>query len=69
MIEDAGVGLCSITGDRDLLVQNALRLADNKELRQKMAKNTRKLLLESFSVRHAAEQLIHAVDAVHCGRL
>lgn len=64
MIEQAGVGLCSVTGDHELLARNALQLADDKGLRERMAANTSRFLLESFSVRHAAEQILGSADRV-----
>src|SRR5260370_39303832 len=58
MLEDREAGLCSINGQDETFRMNALMLAKNLELRQRMGKNARQLLENRFSVASSAKQIL-----------
>jgi hypothetical protein len=58
VLEDSGAGLCSINGQDETFCMNALRLAKDSELRQRMGQNARHLLEKKFSAASSAKQIL-----------
>lgn len=52
------VGLVCLSSDKNSLLNNALKLAHDAELRKEMGSNGRRLLNEKFSVKNAATQIL-----------
>jgi O26-antigen biosynthesis N-acetyl-L-fucosamine transferase len=57
LLREGGAGYCFANGDDEALMQAALRLADDADLRAAMGRNARRLLEQTFSVQHAANQI------------
>jgi O26-antigen biosynthesis N-acetyl-L-fucosamine transferase len=57
MLQDHGAGLCCLNGDDEGLLRDALRLADDPELRAAMGQNGRRLLRQTFSAENAVTQI------------
>ena len=57
-VENAGAGFITINPDDKALLQNALRLIRDKDLREKTGENAGKLLNDRFSVDSAAETIL-----------
>jgi glycosyltransferase involved in cell wall biosynthesis len=62
IIGDNNAGLISITGDDKLFLKNALLLLNNKELRDEMGKNAKRLLKNTFSVEEACSRIIESCE-------
>lgn len=60
IIESAKAGLISISGDHEVLFNNAVRLLKDSELRKRFGENGKLLLDKVFSVKKAAEQILAA---------
>ena len=58
MLERSEAGLCSLNGDDDALLANALKLANDAALRQTMGRNSRQLLERDFSVSVVARRIL-----------
>jgi glycosyltransferase involved in cell wall biosynthesis len=59
----SGAGLCIRNGKDEQLREAALRLASDAELRLRMGSNARKLLVDTFSVESAVQQIVLQVRA------
>jgi len=55
IIEGPKAGLISINGDDDAFTANAMKLLENRKLRDKMGENGRKLLRRHFSIEQASK--------------
>lgn len=62
IIGNNNAGLISITGDDQLFLKNALLLLNNKELRNEMGKNAKKLLQNTFSVKEACSRILESCE-------
>jgi len=62
VLEDARAGFVCLTGQRDQLRQNAVKLAQDAGLREEMGRNARKLLERTFSAERAALQILHGIE-------
>lgn len=62
IVEDAGAGLVTINGEDEALLGNALKLLDD-DYRQRIGKNAKKLLQDTFSVEAAAKQIVDASES------
>lgn len=58
LLEDHEAGLVCINGDDEVLAAHARRLAADRELRQRLGKNARSLLENTFSVTRAADRIL-----------
>lgn len=58
VVEGAGAGSITVNGDDHALVNNALKLIEDEQLRKAMGKNSKKLLRETFSVEAAAQKIL-----------
>ena len=58
MLERSEAGLCSLNGEDDVLLANALSLAKDAALRQKMGLNARQLLERDFAVSVIARRIL-----------
>ncbi len=58
VVEDAGAGLITVNGDDQGLLENALKLLGDAELRKQMGQNGGQLLQSTFSVQSAAEVIL-----------
>ena len=61
IVEAAGGGYITITGDDKSLFDNAVRLLNDSELRCNLGKNGNKLLNDVFSVKKASDQILKHV--------
>jgi len=57
-VERSEAGLCSLNGDDQALRSNALRLANDSALRQKIGQNARQLLERDFAVSMVARRIL-----------
>lgn len=62
LLRDSGAGLVSINPDDATFLKNCLALADDVDLRAQMRTAARRLLMEKFHVRSAAEQILRDRD-------
>jgi glycosyltransferase involved in cell wall biosynthesis len=58
LLRDSGAGLVSINPDDAAFLKNCLALVDDVGLRAQMRTAARRLLMEKFHVRSAAEQIL-----------
>lgn len=58
IIEKPEAGLISVNGNDDAFKMNAIMLSENREIRERMGENGKRLLTEYFSVEKAGRQLI-----------
>jgi glycosyltransferase involved in cell wall biosynthesis len=58
LLRDSGAGLVSINPDDATFLKNCLALADDVDLHARMRTAARRLLMEKFHVRSAAEQIL-----------
>ncbi|HEU5407575.1 MAG TPA: glycosyltransferase family 4 protein [Nitrospira sp.] len=58
VLEEAGAGLCCENGDDQQLREAAIRLANDRELREEMGRNAHRLLETRFSDAAAADQIL-----------
>lgn len=58
MVERSEAGLCSLNGEDEELRLNALRLANDAELRQRIGQNARQLLERDFAVSMVARRIL-----------
>jgi len=58
VIEKANAGLVTINGDDEALLNNALNLLHDSDLRKTMGANAKQLLLDVFSVQAAANKIL-----------
>ena len=63
ILERGEAGLCTINGDDEGLRRNALRLAEDADLRKRMGASARRLLETVFSDRAAAKQVLRHLPA------
>jgi len=67
ILESHDAALVSINGQDAEFRDNALRLADDTELRERMGGNSRGLLEERFSVSRAASQVLSSCESLAAG--
>lgn len=58
VVEGAGAGYISVNGEDDLLMENAIKLLENAEMRADMGIKGRQLLTDTFSVSAAAGKIV-----------
>lgn len=58
IIEKSEAGLISVNGDDDAFKTNAIRLLENRKMRERMGENGKRLLTEYFSVEKASKQVM-----------
>ena len=61
IINNSGAGFVSVNGDDKILLNNALQLACNSIIREKMGENSHQLLKDSFSVVSAADSILDRI--------
>lgn len=62
VVEEFNAGFITTNGEDELLLENALKLIESKELRKKMGQNGKKLLYDKFSVQSAVNQILKIRD-------
>jgi len=67
ILESHHAALVSINGQDEQFRQDALKLADDTELRERMGRNSRALLEEQFSVSRAASQILSSFESPAAG--
>ena len=63
VLQEYQAGLVTLNGEDDALRTNALRLAQDAQLRRQLGQNGRRLLEDLFSVRRAASQILSYAGA------
>jgi glycosyltransferase involved in cell wall biosynthesis len=61
ILDEAQAGFCLLNGDDQGLAEAALKLAHDADLRQRLGKNSRRLLETTFAVPSAANQILAAL--------
>ena len=61
LINEADAGFVYVNGQDDLLLSAAIKLLENKEMRQHLGMNARALLMQYFSVESAATSILREV--------
>jgi glycosyltransferase involved in cell wall biosynthesis len=62
LLEEGGVGLVSDNGEDEIFRENAIRLARDAQLRERMGGEARELLYRRFHVSAAAQQIVRAFE-------